>query len=796
MRRLFPDNNFVPAKQGKGLRLVIAEAPGSEEAETGEPLVGGAGKWFNAMLPQAGLRREDLTLVNCINCQPPKNVFPTDLDARVYISQDDAYASVSHCIKSHVLPVLNGRPWTRVDLLGAKALRFIGEKDGGIEKWRGSPIPVPAISRDKLLAVPTLHPAAIMRDQTMLPVVINDLRKTLTLPPERYNLYPSLEDVRAFKAKVFAFDIETVWTKKPNVDNGSIIMVGLSAGEGEALVVPFSGAYIAELRRIFADATEVVGQNCIQFDLPILLRNGIVISDACQVWDVMLMQHLRFPDLPHDLEFIASQFTNKPAWKHDKGNFELYNARDTDCTWQAFKQLLPILEGHKLLDLYKNVQIPLARICHLMSETGVKVDPANITKLRAELTAQNDELEKLLPSYLQSKKIFVRKRLPAPPGTLSSKTGKPLKFVTHEIEERKFPWRSSDLVAKWLYEDLALEPVLDIKTGEITTGKIALERLARKTGNKGINALRKLRKNNSLLTLFAKEEMTSAGYMHTHFNVHGTASGRLSSSDPNLQNIPESARFLYVPSRPGWKIIECDYSQIESRLTAFLAGDKPRLQRFIDDPSFSEHKFLASKLLNIPYESVEKSADPDSPYIKAKKVVHGTNYGEGALKISKLNDLDFKEVKKVLDTWKNLIQDTVRWQERTASEAKRLGYLTTPFGRKRWFYTASAYTESLSFLPQSTAADIIFRAMIGLLHERISWPLPMVHKVVTIAKSLPSCAKLLLQVHDSLLFECPAENVDEVVSVIKEVMEQPWPELNGFKIPIGIHVGDSWGEAE
>src|SRR4051812_17353816 len=117
MRRLYPDNQFVPSKKGISNRIMIAEAPGVEETLAGEPLVGGAGRWLNAMLPKAGINRETTTLANVICCRPPDNVFPTDPDAKSYISKAEGEQSVRHCMESHLIPLLKSRDWTRVDLL-------------------------------------------------------------------------------------------------------------------------------------------------------------------------------------------------------------------------------------------------------------------------------------------------------------------------------------------------------------------------------------------------------------------------------------------------------------------------------------------------------------------------------------------------------------------------------------------------------------------------------------------------------------------------------------------------------
>jgi uracil-DNA glycosylase family 4 len=226
--------------------------------------VGGSGKLLDAMLGKAGIKRSELTVINCIQCQPRENVFPTDDPT---LPASDAYAAVQHCFKAHVLPVLQERPWKRIDLLGDKALRLIAEKEGGINRWRGSPLAVPALGGKKPLALPTLHPAYLMRDQALIPVVVNDLKKSLEVPAENYNLFPTLEEVKAFTATEFCFDIETSYT-----NHDDIKVVGLSCKPTEVIVVPFRGAYIDELRRIFKNAKVLIGQNIIQFDIPILKK--------------------------------------------------------------------------------------------------------------------------------------------------------------------------------------------------------------------------------------------------------------------------------------------------------------------------------------------------------------------------------------------------------------------------------------------------------------------------------------------------------------------------------------------
>ena len=145
MQRLFPDNRFVPPKMprnGKDLvRLVTAEAPGQEEQERGEPLVGGSGHVFDKLCKAAGIDRDGLTITNCLSCRPPSNIFPTDAAARSYISKADAETAVKQCIRNHVLPVLKSRAWNRIDMLGDKALYWLTGRHG-ILQWRGSPVEI------------------------------------------------------------------------------------------------------------------------------------------------------------------------------------------------------------------------------------------------------------------------------------------------------------------------------------------------------------------------------------------------------------------------------------------------------------------------------------------------------------------------------------------------------------------------------------------------------------------------------------------------------------------------------
>ena len=772
--------------------MAIGEAPGSTEAEEGRPFVGGSGRWLKVIYAKAGAVEADNSVCNVIQCQPPNNVFPTDSQARNYISDSDAHKAVQHCIKNHVEPVLKSRPWKRVDTFGDKPLKFILEKSGGVTQWRGTILPVPALGPAPL-AIPTFHPAYIARDQSMLPVAINDLRKTLEIEPEHYEIYPTLEQVRAFKSRSFAFDIEcNRW------NHNEISMVGLSAEPYHALVVPFTGEYIGELRRIFAAADEVVGQNCLQFDLPILAAQGITIRGPkeCKVWDIMLMHHLRFPSFPHNLEFIGKQFTNKGAWKSDKAIFEIYNARDVDVTWRCFGQLKALLEQAKLLDIYTYVSWPLALICKKMTDAGVTMNGSRLKELREDYLRKIAEIEQKLPTPLRPYYVTKRHRVPAPAGTLG-KAGKPVKFIHEEYQEQVTPWRSADVKKKYLYETLGMPVQRHIKTKEPTVDKAALDKLSRKfTQTPVLKNLKDLNKYATLLSNFAKEEYEQEGtVLHPSFNPHGTSTGRLSSSNPSFQNQAIATRFMYVSRFSGGKLVDADFSGIENRITAFLAGDTDRLG-WLKDPNFSEHKYLVSMFFNIPMAEVQKSHDPASPYAICKRIVHGSNYMMGSKKIADTFDLDLLEVKKYQAKWRSMIHKTCDWQRKTMNDATRMGYVENKFGRKLWLWESGSGPQAVAFHPQSNAAEIIIRVMIALMYKRIDWPEEYARRVVNILCPLPEPAELIATVHDELLIDAPADLVAKCLECLKITMGQPWPELGNLVLPISIGAYASWGDAE
>ncbi len=560
-------------------------------------------------------------------------------------------------------------------------------------------------------AVPTLHPSYVfVYGQGYIPAVVSDLKKGTILPPEHYNTKPTLEDVAGFRSTKLAIDIET------NRFTQQIICVGLSDRPYHAMCVPFKGAYVAEIKRIVENAEEVITHNGVSFDMPRLCA-ALGIKLKAREFDTILAQHLLMPDCPHDLGFVASVFLQKPYWKDEIAqDLEYYCCKDVDGTLQIAQQLKPLLKSQKLEDLYWYTQVPLAKICHLMETTGIHTSGKRATEVRVKLLAEIAELESTLPEGLKPYDKSIRVRQLAPKGTLG-KSGKPIKYIHVPGVERICPWSSPKMVEHFLYTTLKLPEQLHAKTKRVTTDKVALDKLFNRAKNPedkaAIGAVRKLRSLDELASSFIKgmkdddgNEITIRdGKVLPHFSTYGTSGGRLSSSGPNMQNQPPAARFIYVPSDPEWCLI-------------WYANDLERLAR-LSIPGFNEHKRNAEIFFGIPYDEVVKDNSREAPYGQAKSLTHGLVYGEGPRKIAMTLDLPEKDVREWLFKWRTANRPTVDWMEMVSKLAETSGVLTNVFSRKRWFWTNRLYGESLSFLPQSTLADCCFRAMIGLMYERI-----------------------------------------------------------------------------
>jgi uracil-DNA glycosylase family 4 len=845
---------FVPLQDVGTANLIVGEAPGEEERDAGKPFVGKSGQWLTNLLSKAKQNRDTYCIANTICCRPPGNVYPTDPAATSYISRQEGLAAVAHCRQAYLKPFLDSRNWQKIYALGNKAMSELTGRDG-ILLWRGSPLPLKD-NPSKAVVIPTLHPSFLMRQANLISVVIKDLQKYPSPPPEFYNLEPTLDDVKAFKAKRFAFDFEWDWA-------GNITLCGLSDRLYHAIAVPWEGEFISELKRIFEQAEVLIGHNIIGADTRYIERLGWDISNARLV-DTMLIQHLVQPDMRHGLAFVSSVFTNKTFWKgtdkdteegdsaseivngsqyktwnrpnaipraiggyggckSEEEAFRLYNARDTDASFQIAMPLENLLDRYQMRHVYEHISVPLGFICRDITEKGLKIDKTRLTEVREDLIQQIDEYDQRLPEGLRSFIKETCKLIDNEEGAYKNKTKicKGTKYHPHEpteitfvvpgtlpcpicmrlldsgkmtmpkkikvpATERVFPWNSSQVVLDYA-KQLGLKDVLHSKTKALTADKNARKIWARERAEFMI--VDQLKQLVTLKNNFAKESLLKTDRMYYNILVHGTGEGRLSSTgkrrgiDLNVQNIPESMKKIFIPDREDWCFLDFDIGQGENKLTAWFAQDWDRLAR-LADPAYDEHSETASACFE-----VEVTKTNENKHLrKAGKIInHMLNYGAGFRKLQDVLavqgfNISAAEAKQHIEAWRNLNATTYEWQRRTIKQVEQRGYLENPFGRRRWFQTTDLGPKALAFLPASTLADCVLRMMIAMHAERYGEHITALG--LQASMNFPEPWRMVTQIHDSIVATGPQSNWQTVAGAMRAVMEQPWKELGGFAFTV------------
>ncbi len=874
---------FVRPQLGDSTTMLVGECAGPDDADESKPFAGGVGAWLGGLLRHAGLSRPALTIAHVCACQPALKVMPGSKEWR-FTDRAVAREAVAECARQNLWPIINERKPQRIIAMGDMALAELTPRRG-ITIWRGSALPL-RTNLNELRVLPTLPPETLMRDATLISVVPLDMRKPLQVPPEHYELFADSKALSTFTSRFFAFDFE--WDQYEN-----ITICGLSDRLYTAITGAWANGNISEYRRIFENATDLVGHNIIGADTRYFERLGWALpginltpaANYIRLHDTMLKQHLVQPDMRHGLGFVASVFTNKPFWKDaggeedednagnvilskeqwrtwnqvdaiprslggyggctsDEEAYRLYNARDTDASWQLNGKLDELLERYGLTSVYWNVSVPAALICRELNEHGIKIAPERVTEIRADLSVKIEALERTLPEGLRPFDKPVNNMVEAPaetykPKTVKCKGSKKLK-TSHAVQEIVFkrpddtlacpscaaplktpkltlvkrikvpgtkritPWNSPAQVKAYA-KKLGLPAHIDRKTKREKADVNARKRWGRT--NPEFRTVDRLTDYSTLMESFAKQTLQNIDRMFFQLMVHGTNEGRLACKgmrrgiDLQIQNVPAEVKGIFLPDQPDWCFIELDYASGENFLTEHLARDDDRMAR-LRQPGYSEHLELAKRLFNLPATVTKAEAQNwqgQDLYDIGKHINHGSNYGMSHIKLKEYCDaqgyfFSEKECKEFIEIGKRLNPRTAAWQRETQNLAKRDGFLRNPFGRRRWF-GHRVNTECLAFLPASTLADICLRAMVSHYPERFATELAALG--VGVQGAFAPGWRLSIQVHDSLVLQGPAQHRDEQLARTAAIMTQPWRELDGFALNVEAKAGEagaSWAD--
>jgi DNA polymerase I len=579
-------------------------------------------------------------------------------------------------------------------------------------------------------------------------------------------------------AEAFCFDLETT---SLDYMEAEIVGLGLALQPGEAAYIPLAHDYLdapeqldrkavlAALKPLLEDADKAkIGQN-LKYDISVLAGYGITVAGPLE--DTMLESYvLDSTATRHDMDSLALKYLGEKTVSFEeiagKGTKQLtfnqialeqaapYACEDVDITLRLHRELRPRLEAEgRLAEVLEGIELPLVPVLSRMERTGVALDPE--------------------PLHTQSRELETRIR--------------ELEARAHELAGREFNLGSPKQLGQILFEEQKIPVIKKTPKGAPSTAEAVLEELALDYPlPKVIMEHRGLAKLKSTYTDKLPRLVNKAtGRLHTSYHQAVTATGRLSSSDPNLQNIPirteegRKIRQAFI-ARPGYRIVAADYSQIELRIMAHLSEDKGLLEAFAEGRDI--HAATAAEVFGVPLDRV--SGDQRR---SAKAINFGLIYGMSAWGLGRQLHIERNQAQTWIERYFDRYPGVARYMERIRSQAAENGFVETVFGRRLYLpeihsqnraRRQGAERTAINAPMQGTAADIIKRAMIDVdawlaAGEMDAW--------------------MVMQVHDELVFEVAEEQVDAFIEQVKARM-QAAAELS---VPLIVEAesGANWDEA-
>ncbi len=579
--------------------------------------------------------------------------------------------------------------------------------------------------------------------------------------------------VELSKLKQFCFDTETT-----GLDTMTAELVGLSFSweATEACYVPIPAEQteaqliIDEFKTLFAnELIGKTGQN-IKYDMNVLKNYGVAINGI--LFDTMIAHYLLQPDMRHGMDALAGSYLNYAPvsietliGKRGKNQISMrdvavekimsYAAEDADITWQLQNVFSPLLKEANAQKLFDDVEMPLVPVLAAMEREGIAIDTETLKKYSTQLATEISVIELEIQN------------LAGTPFNISS------------------PKQVGDILFEVL--KISAKPK-KTKTGQYATGEDILQKLIKNHPiiEKILEYREMMKLKNTYVDTLPEMMNVKTGRIHTSYNQVVAATGRLSSDNPNLQNIPvrtargREIRKAFIPKNNNYVLMSADYSQIELRIVASICGDENMCAAFRDGKDI--HTATAARVYGIAESEVTKEMR-----YKAKSVNFGIIYGQGAFGLAENLGISRGEAKELIENYFREYPGVKKYMDDTVNFAREYGYVQTILGRRRYLsdilstnavVRGFAERNAINAPIQGSAADMIKVAMINV-------------QAVLIKNKFET--KLLLQVHDELVFDVPENEVEIVKPVIEAAM------INALKlnvpIEVGIGVGKTWLEA-
>lgn len=571
-------------------------------------------------------------------------------------------------------------------------------------------------------------------------------------------------------SQLLSFDTETT-----SVDAlwASLVGISFAWAEGSAAYVPTplpdgttTDRVLDILRPVLEDDRPKIGQN-LKYDVLVLRRHGVAVGGP--LFDTMVAHYLLAPEEPHGLEALARRYlayrmipisdligtgkTQKSMRDIPVDVASPYACEDADMALRLAGIFRDELEREGLDRIANGMEFPLVHVLADMEHTGIRIETSVLTSISSVLESELEDLEKRI----------------------------------YESAGSSFNIGSTQQLGEILFERLGLRVVAKTGTGKPSTREDVLQQLATEHDLPGLildwRELSKLKSTyvDSLSNLIHPD----TGRIHTSYNQTVAATGRLSSSNPNLQNIPvrtargREIRRAFVP-RDGWKLLSADYAQIELRILASLSGDEAMREAF--ETGADIHTATAARVFKCGQDEVTRDQRR-----KAKEVNYGIPYGVSSFGLAQRLRCSTSEAQQLIDGYHASFPRVSRYLTDQVELARERGYAETTLGRRRYVpdirarnrnVRSAAERVAVNMPIQGTQADMIKIAMVRI-HERIS------------ATAMRS--RMLLQVHDELVFETPPDEMDQLRDLVRDSMESALP--LSVPIEVGIDEGDNWLDA-
>ena len=587
-----------------------------------------------------------------------------------------------------------------------------------------------------------------------------------------YQLIDKEEDIQKLcdlfiTKQIISFDTETTSTEAINAE-----LVGLSFAfkEREAFYVPVpadrdEAQKIVNIFKPLYENEDIlkIGQN-MKYDIEVLRNYGIEVRG--EMFDTMIAHYLIQPELRHNMDYMAEIYLDYqtihieeligPKGRGQKNMRDLtpeqiyeYAAEDADITLQLKNKLEPELKRFGAEDLFYNIEMPLMPVLAEMEMNGVRIDTDSLKETSGVLTSRMKEIESRI----------------------------------YELAGTEFNIASPKQVGEVLFDRLKIvEKAKKTKTGQYVTNEEVLQSLKHKheivadiLEHRGLKKLL-----GTYVDALPKLINPRTGHIHTSFNQTVTATGRLSSSDPNLQNIPvrgedgKEIRKAFIPE-PGCEFFSADYSQIELRVMAHLSGDENMIEAFREGHDI--HAATAAKIYKEDINAVSRDQRT-----KAKRANFGIIYGITVFGLAERLEISRDEAKQLISGYFETFPKVKEYMDKSILEARAKGYAETLFHRRRYLADINSHNATVRGFAernainapiQGTAADIIKVAMIRI-HRRFK------------AEGIQS--KMILQVHDELNFSVVPEEHEKVERIVMEEMQ------NAFEMQVPLVADSGWGK--